>query len=508
VGATGLPAATPPDESASERWFAFAAVILGTFVTVLNTSLINVAIPKLINTFGSTPDRIQWVITGYMLASGVIIPITGFMGERFGYKKFLIMALTVFLLGTLLSAMAWSDTSLIFARIIAGIGGGVIAPISMALVYRLMPREQIGTALGVWGVSVMVAPAIGPTLSGYLIEWMDWRFLFIICIPVIVLAILMAWLLLKETETVKGKPFDIWGFVLSATSAGTLLYALSSGQKDGWTSFEIVSLIFISIASCALLVWVETGKEQPLIPLGLFKNVTYTLSVIAASLVTIGLYGGVFLMPIYLQNIQGMEAIDTGLMLMPASILMALAMMIAGRLFDKFGAIPLGLAGLSLLAVGTYELHALTVDTPHEWVKAIYIVRCIGIGLCMMPLSTAGMNAIAADDPRQVGNASALSNVIRQVASSFGIAILTMIMQDRSAMYARYIADAVTVTSNSTYPVFRGAQGLSQLSGLIMQDATTRGIADAFLLSSIPVFLAIPLVLFFRKPAPAKAKGQ
>jgi EmrB/QacA subfamily drug resistance transporter len=500
--------AAPPGDKPKGNWLAFFAVILGTFVTILNTSLINVAIPKLINTFGSTPDRIEWVITGYMLASGVIIPITGYMGERLGYKKFLILALSVFLLGTVVSAMAWSDTSLIFARILAGVGGGVIAPISMALVYRLMPREQIGTALGVWGVSVMVAPAIGPTLSGYLIEWVDWRFLFIICIPVIVIAILLAWLLLEETETVKGKPFDFWGFFFAATSAGTLLYALSSGQKDGWTSFEIVSLIFISIASLVLLVFVETGKEQPMIPLGLFKNVTYTMSVISASLVTIGLYGGVFLMPIYLQNIQGMKALDTGLLLMPASLLMALTMMIAGRLFDKVGAIPLGLTGLTLLAVGTYELHRLTIDTPHEWVELIYIIRCIGIGLSMMPLSTAGMNAIAAVDARQVGNASAMSNVIRQVASSFGIAILTMIMQDRSAMYARYISDSVTVTSYSTYPVFQGTQGLSQLSQLIVQDATTRGIADAFLISSVPVFLAIPLVLFFRKQAPAKAKGR
>ncbi|WP_423773823.1 DHA2 family efflux MFS transporter permease subunit [Aneurinibacillus aneurinilyticus] len=493
--------ASPQAQSSGYRWLALIAIIVGAFVAILNNSLINVALPKLTNVFGSTTDRIQWVLTGYMLASGVIIPISGYMGDRLGYKKFFIISLGVFTLGTLFCALAWSDTSLIVARIIAGLGGGVIMPISMSIIYKIMPREQIGTALGLWGVSAMVAPAVGPTLSGYLIEMFNWRFLFIINIPVAILAIVLVSVLLQETEKVEGKTFDTWGFLLAATSAGTLLYALSNGQSKGWTSFEIAALFFISFWTLVFLLWVEAGKEDPIIDLSLLKNFTYTLSVIAASLVTIGMFGGVFLTPIFLQNIQGVSPIDTGIILIPQAIAMAVMMPIAGRLFDKIGVIPLGLVGLTITSVMTYELHRLTVDTSFAWLETVLAIRGIGIGLCMMPLSTAGMNAVA---PQQVGNASSLSNLIRQVASSMGIAVLTALMQQRTTLHAQHIAESINEASVQYFQGILGTSAMSSLGGIIQREAMAWGIADTFLISSIPLFITIPLVLLFwkKKKAP------
>jgi EmrB/QacA subfamily drug resistance transporter len=496
VSAVATASAAPPTESSGQRWLALIAVIVGAFVAILNNSLINVALPKLTNVFGSTTDRIQWVLTGYMLASGVIIPISGYMGDRLGYKKFFIISLSVFTIGTLFCALAWSDTSLIFARIIAGLGGGVIMPISMAIIYKIMPREQIGTALGLWGISAMVAPAVGPTLSGYLIQYYSWRLLFVINIPIAILAILLVSILLKETEKVKGKSFDTLGFVLVATSAGTLLYALSNGQSKGWTSLEIVTLLFISFWSFVFLLWVEIGKENPIINLSLLKNFTYTLSVISASLVTIGLFGGIFLTPLFLQNIQGVSAMDTGEILIPQALAMAIMMPIAGRLFDKIGVIPLGLVGLTLTSVMTYQLHRLTVDTSFHWLETVLAVRGIGIGLCMMPLSTAGMNAVA---PQQVGNASSLSNLIRQVAASMGIAVLTAIMQHRSALHAQYISESVDSTGMQYFQNIFGSSAVSTVSGLIQREAAAWAIGDTFLISAIPLFITIPLVLLFKK---------
>jgi len=496
VSASATASAAPPAETPGYRWLALIAVIVGAFVAILNNSLINVAIPKLTNVFGSTTDRIQWVLTGYMLASGVIIPISGYMGDRLGYKKFFIISLSVFTAGTLLCAVAWSDTSLIVARIIAGLGGGVIMPISMSIIYKIMPREQIGMALGLWGISAMVAPAVGPTLSGYLIEWFNWRFLFIINIPVALLAIVLVSVLLKETERIEGREFDTWGFVLAAVSAGTLLYALSNGQSKGWTSFEIVALLFISFWSFVFLLWVETGKEHPIIDLSLFKNFTYTLSVISASLVTVGLFGGVFLTPIFLQNIQGVSAIDTGIILIPQAVAMAVMMPVAGRLFDKVGVIPLGLTGLTLMSVMTYELHRLTVDTSFGWLETVLAIRGIGIGLCMMPLSTAGMNAVA---PQQVGNASSLSNLIRQVAGSFGIAVLTAIMQQRAALHAQHISESVTDQGMQYFQSILGTSAITTLGGVIQREALTWAIADTFVISAIPLFITIPLVFLFKQ---------
>ncbi|MDQ0246654.1 EmrB/QacA subfamily drug resistance transporter [Bacillus fengqiuensis] len=494
--ASSATAAAPSAGSSREQWLALLAIILGAFVAILNNSLINVAIPKLTTDLGSTTSRIQWVLTGYMLASGVIIPITGYMEERIGYKKFLLLALAIFTGGTVLCAVAWSDTSLIMARVIAGIGGGVIGPLSMVIIYKIMPREQIGTALGLWGVSAMVAPAVGPTLSGYLIEWFNWRFLFIICIPFALFAMMMVSILLKEPAKTEPKPFDFAGFLLAATSAGTLLYALSNGQSKGWTSFEIVALLFISFWALIFLLFVEKQVENPVIELSLFKNFVFVLSIIVSSLVMVGLYGAMFLMPIYLQNIQGVSPIDTGLLLMPQAICMAFMMPVAGKLFDKVGVIPLGLTGLSLMGVTTYELHRLTADTPHEWLIPLLMVRGIGIGLCMMPFSTAGMNAVA---PHLVGKASAASNLIRQVAASMAIAVFTVIMQQRTAIHLQSMTDSIPFSSAQSVQGLLGTSWSTTLAGLMQREATTMGIVDTFVVSAIPLFICLPLVFLFRK---------
>lgn len=486
---------SPPLVS-SGQWLSLVAVILGTFVAVLNNSLINIAIPKLTTDLGSTQSRIQWVLTGYMLASGAIIPITGYMEQKIGYKKFLLLALAIFTGGTAFCAIAWSDTTLIAGRVIAGIGGGVIAPLSMTIVYKIMPRKAIGTALGLWGVATMVAPAVGPTLSGYLIEWFNWRFLFIFCVPISLFAMIMIFFLLKEPEKTEAKSFDFIGFFLAATMAATLLYALSSGQSKGWLSFEIVTLFFIAFWSFVFLIFVEKRVENPVIELALFKNFIFVLSVIVSSLVMVGLYGVMFIMPLYLQNIQGISPINSGILLMPQAIAMAVAMAISGKLFDKIGPVPLGVSGLSIMAITTYELHRMTADTPHEWLIPLLIIRGIGTGLCMMPISTVGMNAVA---PHLVGNASAVSNLIRQVASSMAIAVFTIIMQQQTAIHLQHMLESIP---QSSVPFVKGVLGNSwatTLAGLIQLEASSQGIIDTFFVSSIPLFICIPLVLFFKK---------
>lgn len=498
------------EESASYKWVALISVILGAFVAVLNQSLINVALPKLVSVFGSTTQDIQWVLTGYMLASAVVIPASGFLGDKFGYKKVLIAALGVFTLGSFLCGLAWSDTSLIAFRVFSGLSGGFIMPISMAIIYMIMPREQVGVALGLWGIAAMVAPAVGPTLSGYIIQYFSWRLLFFISIPVGIFAIMMCTILLKETPKKENMIFDKTGAVLSVVMFGTLLLALTKGQSEGWTSFYIVSLLFTAFFSFLLLLWVELGKEQPLLDFTFFKNPVFSLSTLTSSLVMMGMFGGVFLTPIYLQNIQDLSAIDTGLLMMPQSIAMALMMPISGKLFDKFGVVPLGLVGVTIMAVATYELHLIAVDTPNSWLNLVLTIRGFGIGMCMMPLTTVGMNAI----PRHlVGKASSLSNVMRQVAGAFGIAILTTIMTQRQTFHGNRISENLQVTSDVGNQVIKSVSTLYMqggidaatatggasylLAGLIQKEAAARAVADTFMISSIPLFISIPLVLFF-----------
>lgn len=499
-------------EANGGMWLALIAIILGTFVSVLNNSLMNVAMNKFIAVFGSDINTMQWVITGYTLASAMVIPMSGFLGARFGNKTVFVYSVAGFTIGSILCGFAWSDVTMIAFRIVQGLAGGFIMPVGMAIIYSSFPKEKVGAAIGLWGVAAMVAPALGPTFGGYLIQYYSWRLLFFINIPIGILAVIIGKFLLKESPKQEGLKFDTPGAVLSMIFFGTLLLALSKGQSEGWTSLFIISLLFVAFFSLLLLIWVESGSKEPVLDLKIFANVKFTISVISGSLVMMGMMGGTFLAPLYLQNIQGLSAYETGILMMPQSIAMALMMPMSGKLAEKIGIIPLSIIGLTILGVTTVDLHQLTADTPHQWFNMILTIRGIGIGLCMMPLMTAGMNAVL---PQQVGNASSLSNVCRQVAGSLGIAIFTAIMGNRQIVHFQHISESVTVDSvvaNDTIQLLSGAiasQGVdaataagsasSYLAGMMQLEAMVRSIADTFFISAIPAFICIPFVFLFKE---------
>lgn len=508
-------------EGSGKMWLSLIAIVMGTFVAVLNSSLMNVAMNKFVAVFGSDINTMQWVITGYTLASAMVIPMSGFLGAKFGNKNIFIYSVAGFTLFSVVCGLAWSSSTMILFRIIQGFAGGFIMPIGMSIIYTTFPREKTGTAIGLWGVAAMCAPALGPTFGGYLIQNYSWRLLFFINVPIGILAVILGKVLLKDSPRREGLKFDLTGAILSMLFFGSLLLALSKGQQQGWTSLFIISLLFIAFFSLLLLIWVELGVEQPVLDLKLFKNLKFAISVIAGSLVMMGMMGGTFLTPLYLQNIQGLSAMQTGLVMMPQSIAMALMMPISGKLADKFGIVPLCITGLTILGVTTLDLHHLTTDTPNHWLNTILTIRGIGIGLCMMPLTTAGMRAVA---PQQVGNASPLSNVVRQVAGSLGIAIFTALMSNRQITHYQHISDSVpvdSVTANSTISMLSGSiyswsvdmttasgTAATYLAGFMQKESLVRSIADTFYISAIPAFICIPFVLFFiqRKKAPTEVK--
>lgn len=277
MSTTTADTATPAVEQQEEKitvyqWLALLVLILGTFLAILDNSLMNVAIPKLMAVFGSTSTEIEWVVTGYMLASAVVVPMGGFLADRFGYKTTFLTTVSAFIVGSVLCGIAWSDTSLIIFRIIQGLGGGFIMPVGMAMLYQIMPRSKIQVAMGIWGISAMAAPAMGPTLSGYLIDNFSWRYLFYINVPIGIVAVGLGLIILKETPKRAGLKFDYVGSILCMIVFSTLLLALTDGQADGWTSFYIVSLFFISISSFILLIYIELGKDNPIMDFRLFKT--------------------------------------------------------------------------------------------------------------------------------------------------------------------------------------------------------------------------------------------
>lgn len=488
------------EESSSYQWIALLALIVGAFLSVLNNVTLNVALPEMTNVFGTTTDTIQWVITAYMLTNGMIIPLTGYLGDTYGYKKVYLFALIMFTIGSVLGGLAWNVNVLIAFRVIQAIGGGMIMPLSMTMIYKVMPREKIGTALGLFGIALMVAPAIGPTLSGYLIEFVNWRFLFYMNVPIGILAFLISAFVLRETEKIPSKRFDFAGFITSAVAAGTLLLAFTEGYSEGWTSLYIVSLFTVSFFSFLLFVYFELNVEEPMIELRILKNRVFTVSTIMSALVMIGMFGGVFLTPIFLQSLQGFTAMQTGVIMLPQALVMAVMMPIAGKLYDKVGIVPLATVGLTILGIMTYKLNILALNTPKEVVMTLLAIRAIGIGLCMMPLTTTGMNAV---EPRLVGRASALGNVTRQIAGAMGIAILTTIMNNRATYYNGVFRDNFSVANPFSTGLLTQLQGmvgdqataLAVFSGLLQREVMIRAIDDTYLISAIPVFLALPLLL-------------
>ncbi len=500
----GLPGSIP--------WLALMILIFGSFMAILDGSIVNVALPKLMAIFGVTADSIQWVMTAYLLVSGVVVPLTGFLSIRFGSKQIYIFSLVVFTIGSAACALSWNNDSLVTARVLQAIGGGMIMPVSMTMIFMIVPREKIGMAMGIWGISAMVAPTVGPTLGGYLVDNFGWEWIFTINIPLGMVTVFLAYILLGETPRRKDLKPDIPGIMLSGVACFCILLALSKGQDKGWTSLYIVNLFIISVFCFVMFIMWERITPHPLINMSLFSNRTFSITLLAISFVTLCLFSVIFLIPLYAQNILNYTPMQTGLLMAPSALTMGLMMPLSGRLFDKIGALPLCVLGLGITVITTFQLHTITYNTSYYELQWLLVKRAFGIGMAFMPLSTAGMNTVP---PFMLAGASALNNLVRQIASSFGIAYLTYVMLHRQDYHAAMLSETANWSSPATVDAINGIKGsLIQygmgpqsaamgapgiLSSIVKREAFISGIADAFVVAAIIVALAIPLCLFLGK---------
>lgn len=449
-------------------WLCLSVIVVGTFMAILDSSIVNVAIPKMMTIFGAAENQIEWVLTGYMLTMSIVIPLTGYLTDRFGGKNIYIFALIVFTLGSGLCGMATSTNTMIAARVVQAIGGGMIMPVGMAMLLQNVPIEKRGLALGVWGIAAMAAPAIGPTLSGYIVQYMDWRLIFTINLPVGVMGVTMAVLLLKPSPKNYGKRFDLWGAVTSALGLYTLLLALAKVSDKGWSSPFTIGLLAIAFFSLISFVFIELKHPEPLLDLRVTKNFPFTLSLIISMVTTIAMFGAIFLMPIYMQNLRGYTAMQSGMMMLPQAIVTGIMMPISGKLFDRYGAKWLTVIGLIIVSGCTFMLSRLTLDTPYNTVMLIMAVRGFGNGLAMMPMQTEGLNSI----PRELtARATALSTTIRQVSGSLGIAVLTTVLQNRQAFHTVLFSQSLNTGSPGFVKAQAVLQGAAALKGISPLDA-------------------------------------
>ncbi|RKP53042.1 DHA2 family efflux MFS transporter permease subunit [Cohnella endophytica] len=455
------------------------AIFIGSFLCILASSTINIALEILKNHFETTLDTVTWTLTGFMLAMGTTAPIVGYLGEKISYKRLYLYSLIGFTLSSVLCAAAWDEYSLIAFRVLQGAFSGLIIPATMSIIYQIIPREKQAMAIALWGLASMMAPAFGPTLSGWLLQNYDWQWLFLMNVPVGIIGI---WCVAKYIPYYRlnvPKSFDLLGFLTVILSSSSLLLALGQGHKWGWDSAKTLTLLVGGAIMLVLFIWRELTAQTPLLNLRVFRNGRYTLNLLIANILTISLYSGTFLTPVFLQRIQKVSAMDTGLILLPASLAMALVMPIVGKLYSVVGPRLLMAVGIVLLTVGTLTLSWLSIDVSHTYILLWMVVRNLGIALVMMPSSNAGMETV----PRELsGHASSIMNWTRNVFGSFAIAIFTTLLATRSVHHGTALA-----TGGDTDQVH-----ISMMS-------FTMSVNDVYLIATFIAIAALPLALFVRK---------
>jgi DHA2 family multidrug resistance protein len=399
-------------------WVVMGVVMVGTFMVILGTTVVNVALPQ-IGIALDSQSGIEWVVTAYLLAVGLAQAPTGWLADRFGRKRVFIASLALFAIGSLFAALSPSLGFLVASRVVQGLGGGALAPVAMAMIYQQFPSDRRGTALGIWGVAAMAAPAFGPVVGGYLVTNVSWPWLFFINVPIGAIAILAAVRLLRDTGYTEKRPFDVVGLLLISIALVALLVGLSYANEWGWASVSTISVLALGIAFLtAFVLWVR-ARSDPLIDLSMFRAPTFTLtlSVIGANVVV--QFGILVFLPLLLQTVRDFTALEVGTMLVPMAIAAAITFPLGGRVTDRIGPKVPVVIGSTLLCASAAMFFQLEIDSSVGFIVIALIGQGLGFGLAMMPNAVTGLNAVPA---RLVAQATSVRQLAIRVISSFGVA--------------------------------------------------------------------------------------
>jgi EmrB/QacA subfamily drug resistance transporter len=503
--AVSAAAPPPPDPPApgptpTPGWgLPLAVVVVGMFMSILDTSIVNVAIPTIQKEFGTTTDDIQWISTSYTLCLGVIVPTSAWLGERLGLKRLYLYALLGFAAASALCGMAWDLNSMIVFRILQAVPGGVLPVTCLTILYRMVPKEKLGAAMGMYGLGIVVAPGVGPTLGGYLVEYVDWRLIFYINVPVGILGAIGAVVVLPKFPGTPGRRFDVPGFLCIAAGLFSLLLALSEGQDWGWAGYRVRMLVVAGVILLALFVVIELEVDQPLLDVRVFAYWPFVNSLLLISIMSIGLFAVLFYVPLFLQEGQNLTAMNTGLTLLPQALVMAVMMPTAGRIYDRIGPRIPAVVGLTLAGVGTLLLTNINADMNRPELIGWMMIRAAGLGLGMMPIMTGGLSALP---PDVVNSGSAFNTLTQRVTSALGLAALTalatsqqaQLMLDRSEMPR----GGAQLDPRILAMEKQGPAGLLPLMERLQLEVQAESYSNVFLVSGVCTMGGVLLALFLR----------
>ena len=522
------PAALLEEHAPVNRWLASASVLTGTFMVVLDSTVVNVSLPHIAGSLSASVEESTWALTSYLAANAVILPMTGWLANHFGRKRLLLLAVTGFTIASFLCGFAPTLGFLIVCRVVQGASGGMMQPLSQAVMLESFPPEERGEAMALWGLGIVVAPIFGPVLGGWLTDNYSWRWIFYINIPVGVVAWAMISRFIFDPPYIRrrSESIDYWGIGLLTVGIATLQIGLDKGQEDDWlASHLIASLLAVAAVSLVLLVIRELRTSHPVIDLGVFANRTYGVGIGLIALMGFVLYGSLMLLPIMLQTLMGYPPLQAGIAMAPRGIGMLLVTPVVGVLISRVDARKLLAAGFLISAGTLYWFAKLNLDVGYWDIFWPQLVQGIGFGMLFVPLTTTTMDPIRNE---AMGNATSLFNLMRNIGGSVGIAAMATLLARRQQVYVNVLGEHVTPYATGTQQMLAGLRGAliergadvttathqayAVVMGMVQRQAAVLAFLDAFGLLAAIFFLLTPFVLLMSRPrrrqrsaAPARA---
>lgn len=501
-------------DSKAYKWFILFNVMIGTFMAVLDSTVVNTGLPTIMGTLGTDINTAEWVLTAYMLALATVLPVAGWLADKFGYKLIFILSLFVFTTGSFLCGNSSTIEELIFWRIYQGMGCGAIMPVGMAIVTNVFPPEKRGVALGFWAVASAASVSFGPSIGGYLVDNLNWNYIFFVNVPVGAFAIFFTSVLQKEFKNPHVQEFDFPGFITSVIFLPVFLYGLtevnSSTNAQGWNSPVVMISMFVSLVSFVLFIYFELVSKNPMMDLRLFKDRNFALSNLVIFVFGIGMFGSTFLVPLYLQNSLGYSAFQSGLFFIPVGILQGIASPLVGEWSQKFSPRFFIITGLILLAISFYMNHFFSYLTDARYISISLYLRGLSMGMLYSPLMNMSLYNIPG---RFMAQASGLLNITRQIGGSFGVTLMSYMLTKRIAFHTQIYNEALEHTGVTYETVLRNLNqfvvqnaGASEslahtwsssiISSHLHMEAYIGGINDDFFLSALITIVCIFPVFF------------
>lgn len=474
-----------------------AVLMIGAFIAFLNNTLLNIALPSIMADLQVEATTVQWLTTGFMLVNGILIPTTAFLIQKYSVRRLFLVAMSLFTIGTLIAGIAHAFPILLTGRMLQAAGSAIMMPLLMNVMLVSFPIEKRGTAMGIFGLILMAAPAIGPTLSGWIIEHYDWRMLFHFVTPIAIGVLLIGFFLLKDKKERVDIRLDILSLLLSSAGFGGILYGFSSAGTRGWDSPFVYGTIIIGIISLITFIVRQSKMESPMLNFSIYKYPMFALSSAITMVLNMAMFSGMLLIPIYVQTIRGISPFDAGLMMLPGALAMALMSPITGKLFDKYGGRALAIIGLAIMTYTTYLFSQLTFETSYTHLMVLHAVRMFGMSMVMMPVSTNGLNQLPT---RFYPHGTAMNNTLNQVSGAIGTALLVTIMSNRTESQAKIIGEEAMKNLN-TQPT---EAALAQMNQEIAMKAMLEGINYSFLVATFIAAVAFVLAFFIKRAKQAE----